>query len=56
MVGNDNVQEFTAKTLPPGSAPTDRTFKPNNVSEVPPAQQELKNVDADAPQASAADT
>ncbi|KAL9007671.1 MAG: hypothetical protein Q9173_007110, partial [Seirophora scorigena] len=35
LVGNDNAPEFTAKTLPPGSAPADRTFKPNNISEVP---------------------
>ncbi|KAL8836934.1 MAG: hypothetical protein Q9170_002734 [Blastenia crenularia] len=35
LVGNDNAPEFSAKTLPPGSAPTDRTFKPNNISEVP---------------------
>ncbi len=32
---NDKVEEFTAKTLPPGSAPQDRTFRPNNISEVP---------------------
>jgi len=55
-VGNDAVPEFQAKTLPPGSAPADRTFRPNNVSEVPPVQQELDAVDADAPQTSAADT
>ncbi|KAL8645255.1 MAG: hypothetical protein Q9210_006815 [Variospora velana] len=35
LVGNDTAPEFTAKTLPPGSAPADRTFKPNNISEVP---------------------
>ncbi|KAF7511017.1 hypothetical protein GJ744_005563 [Endocarpon pusillum] len=31
----DKAEEFTAKTLPPGSAPKDRTFQPNNLSEVP---------------------
>ena len=31
----DNVEEFTVKTLPPGSAPADRTFQPNPQSEVP---------------------
>ena len=35
MVGNDAVPEFQAKTLPPGSAPADRTFQPNAGSEVP---------------------
>ncbi|KAL9583163.1 MAG: hypothetical protein Q9212_002868 [Teloschistes hypoglaucus] len=35
LVGNDNAPEFSAKTLPAGSAPADRTFKPNNISEVP---------------------
>ncbi|KAI9880242.1 MAG: hypothetical protein M1830_004586 [Pleopsidium flavum] len=31
----DDAPEFSAKTLPPGSAPADRTFKPNPSSEVP---------------------
>ena len=35
MTGNDAAPEFTAKTLPPGSAPESNTFKPNNISEVP---------------------
>ncbi|KAL8770507.1 MAG: hypothetical protein Q9209_003762 [Squamulea sp. 1 TL-2023] len=35
LVGNDTAPEFSAKTLPPGSAPKDRTFQPNNISEVP---------------------
>ncbi|KAL9029279.1 MAG: hypothetical protein Q9196_002458 [Gyalolechia fulgens] len=35
LVGNDTAPEFSAKTLPPGSAPADRTFQPNNISEVP---------------------
>ena len=34
-VGNDAAPEFSAKTLPPGSAPADRTFTPNATSEVP---------------------
>jgi len=29
LVGNDAKPEFHAKTLPAGTAPTDRTFKPN---------------------------
>lgn len=36
LVGNDKVPEFEAKTLPPGTAPADRTFKPQNENEVPP--------------------
>ncbi|MCJ1247108.1 hypothetical protein MMC30_004319 [Trapelia coarctata] len=34
-VGNDAAPTFTAKTLPPGSAPADRTFAPNPTSETP---------------------
>ncbi|KAF2718739.1 hypothetical protein K431DRAFT_348468 [Polychaeton citri CBS 116435] len=36
LVGNDAVPEFSAQTLPAGSAPADRTFQPNTGSEVPP--------------------
>ncbi|KAL8801474.1 MAG: hypothetical protein Q9182_004441 [Xanthomendoza sp. 2 TL-2023] len=35
LVGNDAAPEFSAKTLPAGSAPSDRTFQPNTTSEVP---------------------
>ena len=35
LVGNDTKPEFSAQTLPPGSAPASRTFQPNNISEVP---------------------
>ena len=35
LVGNDTAPKFHAKTLPPGSAPADRTFQPNPISEVP---------------------
>ena len=35
MVGNDAAPEFSAKTLPPGTAPLERTFKPNATAEVP---------------------
>ena len=34
-VGNDAAPEFHAQTLPPGSAPADRTFQPNPISETP---------------------
>lgn len=34
-VGNDAAPEFIAQTLPPGSAPSDRTFQPNPQSEIP---------------------
>ncbi|KAL9099130.1 MAG: hypothetical protein Q9163_005324 [Psora crenata] len=34
-VGNDAAPEFSAKTLPPGSAPAESTFTPNPVSEIP---------------------
>ncbi|KAI6780557.1 uncharacterized protein J7T54_000197 [Emericellopsis cladophorae] len=32
-VGNDAAPEFSAETYPPGTAPTDRSFKPNPVDE-----------------------
>jgi len=35
LVGNDSAPEFHAKTLPPGTAPKDSTFKPNPVNEIP---------------------
>lgn len=44
------MPEFSAKTLPAGSAPADRTFKPNNASETPPVARFDDNVDADAKQ------
>jgi len=35
LVGNDAVPTFSAQTLPPGTAPSDRTFAPNPTSETP---------------------
>ncbi|PQE10387.1 phosphatidylinositol n-acetylglucosaminyltransferase gpi3 subunit protein [Rutstroemia sp. NJR-2017a WRK4] len=35
QVGNDAVPEFHAQTLPPGSAPKDRTFQPDPSGEYP---------------------
>lgn len=56
LVGNEVVPEFTAKTVPPGSAPSDRTFKPNSANAIPPASEaDNKNKDADA-RTSASDT
>ena len=40
----DKHEEFHAETLPAGSAPASKTFKPNNISEVPP----MKDYSADA--------
>lgn len=37
----DHTEEFTAKTLPAGSAPADKTFKPNTAGEVPPVEDNL---------------
>ncbi|MCJ1484043.1 hypothetical protein MMC06_004211 [Schaereria dolodes] len=34
-LGNDAAPEFSAQTLPAGTAPTDRTFAPNSTFEVP---------------------
>ena len=33
--GNDDAPEFSAKTLPPGTAPKESTFQPNPTSEIP---------------------
>ncbi|KAI4213929.1 MAG: hypothetical protein LQ351_003624 [Letrouitia transgressa] len=35
LEGNDTKPEFHAQTLPPGSAPSNRTFKPDATSEIP---------------------
>ncbi|MCJ1475492.1 hypothetical protein MMC13_004155 [Lambiella insularis] len=35
MVGNDDAPTFSAKVLPAGSAPADRTFQPNPINETP---------------------
>ncbi|KAL1296729.1 hypothetical protein AAFC00_000199 [Neodothiora populina] len=51
MVGNDAAPEFHLQTLPAGTAPPDRTFKPQNDPEVPPS-----NASGDAKGPSAADT
>ena len=34
-VGNDAAPEFSAQTLPAGTAPADRTFQPNPINETP---------------------
>ncbi|EME47655.1 hypothetical protein DOTSEDRAFT_21419 [Dothistroma septosporum NZE10] len=36
LVGNDQVPEFSAQTLPAGTAPSSRTFQPNPSDEAPP--------------------
>ena len=56
-VGNDAVPEFSAETLPAGTAPKSSTFKPNPVDSVPPTQQSRDNssIEGDAEQASALD-
>ncbi|ETI27532.1 hypothetical protein G647_09723 [Cladophialophora carrionii CBS 160.54] len=41
---NDYAPEFSAKTLPPGTAPKESTFQPNATSEIP-GQQFNDNVD-----------
>lgn len=56
MVGNDAVPEFNAQTLPPGSAPADRTFKPNNASDIPPVANYRNDNEADSGTASASST
>jgi hypothetical protein len=55
----DQVEEFKAKTLPPGSAPPDRTFRPNTQAEVPSQANNdatIDNDDAEETYTSAADT
>jgi len=53
---NDGVPEFSAKTIPAGTAPADRTFKPNNISEVPPMKDYSDDADPESERASAQDT
>ncbi|KAK4986859.1 hypothetical protein LTR66_007742 [Elasticomyces elasticus] len=50
----DAAPEFHAQVIPAGTAPPDRTFKPNNLGEVPPAQD--KSAGSEAEQTSASDT
>ncbi|CAK3806070.1 Hypothetical predicted protein [Lecanosticta acicola] len=62
LVGNDAVPEFSAQTLPPGSAPADRTFAPNTALEdqstAPPVERYMKDGvrDPESQSTSAADT
>ncbi|KAG0652436.1 hypothetical protein D0Z07_1375 [Hyphodiscus hymeniophilus] len=53
-VGNDAAPEFSAQTLPAGTAPSDRTFNPNPVSETP-GQADNPEMDTES-RTSAADT
>ncbi|KAI9709117.1 MAG: hypothetical protein M1820_003563 [Bogoriella megaspora] len=52
----DRAPEFSAQTLPAGTAPRDRTFAPNANNEAPPLQDYSSNVDPEAERTSAADT
>lgn len=55
-VGNDAIPEFSAQTLPPGSAPASNTHKPNNISDVPPVANYRNDNEADSGVASATST
>ncbi|KAF2104343.1 hypothetical protein NA57DRAFT_70553 [Rhizodiscina lignyota] len=52
----DNAPEFHAQTLPPGTAPADRTFRPNANNEVPPVVDYSSNVDPEHERSTATDT
>lgn len=57
LVGNEALPKFTAKTLPPGSAPSDRTFRPNYANTIPPTSEAAdNNKDPDDTTTSASDT
>lgn len=56
LVGNDAVPTFSAQTLPPGTAPADRTFEPDSKTEVPSQASYPADADEDAPTTSASDT
>ncbi|MCJ1425241.1 hypothetical protein MMC29_003129 [Sticta canariensis] len=56
LVGNDAVPTFNAQTLPPGTAPADRTFEPEPRTEVPSQASVSADADDDAPLTSASDT
>jgi len=53
---NDNVPEFSAETLPAGSAPASRTFQPNPTGEVPPVANYSSDMDPGSGTANASDT
>ncbi|TKA71872.1 hypothetical protein B0A49_00840 [Cryomyces minteri] len=54
---NDRAPEFSAETLPAGTAPADRTFKPNPTSDVPTTNTDYSDdADAEAERTSASDT
>ncbi|KAL9089804.1 MAG: hypothetical protein Q9165_005598 [Trypethelium subeluteriae] len=52
----DAAPEFSAQTLPAGTAPPDRTFAPNANNEAPPISNYSSNVDAEAPRTDPLDT
>lgn len=56
LVGNDAVPTFNAQTLPPGTAPADRTFEPEPRNEVPSQASVSADADDHAPLTSASDT
>lgn len=56
LVGNDAAPSFSAQTLPPGTAPADRTFEPDTKTEVPSQASYPADADEDAPLTSASDT
>lgn len=56
LVGNDAAPSFSAQTLPPGTAPADRTFEPETKTEVPSQASYPAEADEDAPLTSASDT
>lgn len=57
LVGNEALPKFTAKTLPPGSAPSDRTFRPNYANTIPPTSEAAdNNKDPDDTTTSASET
>ena len=53
-MGNDKAPEFSAQTLPPGTAPKESTFQPNPTDEAPPVMPD--NADPEAEQTKASDT
>ncbi|KAK5005433.1 hypothetical protein LTR16_000524 [Cryomyces antarcticus] len=54
---NDRAPEFSAEILPAGTAPADRTFKPNPTSDVPTTNTDYSDdADAEAERTSASDT
>jgi hypothetical protein len=56
LVGNDSKPEFHAQTLPAGTAPADRTFRPNAGVDTAPGSNNLDQTESVGSETKASDT